>query len=636
MNLVSEGFIAVMYQNFFGFKEKPFKLVPNPAYLFLSRIHEEAFAHLTYAVSQGEGFVQITGEVGTGKTTLCRAFLENLDDNTEAAFIFNPKVDSMQLLKTINEELGLPTDADNTKGLIDTLNDYLISEKAKGRNVVLLIDEAQNLSIEVLEQIRLLSNLETTRSKLLQIILVGQPELEEMLNAPKLRQLGQRITLSCSLTPLTCSETRDYIQHRLNIASRKKGLKFPKAAVKAIYRYSKGVPRRINIACDRTLLTAYGFNKRRITASIARSAIKKLTGQPSTNLATLFEGNRGLVVFSALCLAVIVLVRHPPDLLAPQPIISSVKKGSTEIRPTAIKMPPQPVLPPEPTKESPLSEQKLAAVPVVSTDAEAVASNASESVAIPVKSPDTEPFKPMMLSEVKEPEKPVSLDVELKKQQILHVENLGDWLLAARGKISRKDAVTAALSLWKKDISIFPHLDRVEDDQTFFRMAAQHNGFECQTVRGDLELIRTLNLPTIIELLVPDGKSQGYMVIQKMVGETVTLIAANLDPILVSFATVKNFWTGMALMPWINFLSCTGEIPDHAPLDSVVTLKMMLMDIGFAGITVNTVYDEATEQAVKSIQSKNGILPDGIVGPFTKIIIYNEHGSFGIPHIRAN
>ncbi|MCK5418202.1 MAG: AAA family ATPase, partial [Desulfobacterales bacterium] len=190
-----------MYNKFFGFKEKPFKLVPNPAYFYLSKSHEEALAHLNYAMSQGDGFVEITGEVGTGKTTLCRAFLESLNGTVEAAYIFNPKLSPKQLLRTINEEFGIKSEGDNTKDLIDTLNIFLMQKKASGKKVILLIDEAQNLNRNVLEQLRLLSNLETNRDKLLQIILVGQPELSQILNSHELRQLGQRITLSYQLGP---------------------------------------------------------------------------------------------------------------------------------------------------------------------------------------------------------------------------------------------------------------------------------------------------------------------------------------------------------------------------------------------------------------------------------------------------
>ena len=250
-----------MYNKFFGFKEKPFKLVPNPAYFYLSKSHEEAMAHLNYAIAQGDGFIEITGEVGTGKTTLCRAFLESLNGTVEAAYIFNPKLGPKQLLRTINEEFGLNTEGDNTKDLIDTLNAFLMQKKAGGKKVILLIDEAQNLNRNVLEQLRLLSNLETNRDKLLQIILVGQPELSEILNSHALRQLGQRITLSYQLSPLTFTECKEYIHYRINIAAQKTAIKFDRSAYRQIYKYSKGIPRVINIVCDRALLTAFVLNQ---------------------------------------------------------------------------------------------------------------------------------------------------------------------------------------------------------------------------------------------------------------------------------------------------------------------------------------------------------------------------------------
>ena len=232
-----------MYENFFGFSEKPFKLVPNPAYLFLSKSHEEALAHLNYALAQGDGFVEITGEVGTGKTTLCRSFLENLKEDTVAAYIFNPKMEPQQLVKTINDELGIEYDTDNTKDLIDKLNAFLIRKKKQRKKVILLIDEAQNLSSDILEQLRLLSNLETSREKLLQIILVGQPELTDILNSHELRQLGQRITLRYHLSPLIHKEMVEYIRYRINIAARKAGIKFNRFAFKRSENTSLAFPR---------------------------------------------------------------------------------------------------------------------------------------------------------------------------------------------------------------------------------------------------------------------------------------------------------------------------------------------------------------------------------------------------------
>lgn len=303
-----------MYNNFFGFKERPFQLVPNPAYLFLSRSHEEAIAHLNYALSHGDGFVEITGEVGTGKTTLCRAFLDDLDKNTEVAYIFNPQLNQLELLKTINDEFGISSEADNTKDLIDTLNGFLMEKKAQKKNVILLIDEAQNLNKEVLEQLRLLSNLETNTSKLLQIILVGQPELQTMLDSYELRQLRQRITLSWYLTPLSRKETKAYIRHRVNIASKKTEDKFTQSAYDLIYKYSRGIPRLINIACDRALLTAFGDNRRKVTGGIARSAIRELKSRGGDTNRFLFRGRllTGFIVLFSLVLIAVFLYNILP------------------------------------------------------------------------------------------------------------------------------------------------------------------------------------------------------------------------------------------------------------------------------------------------------------------------------------
>lgn len=267
-----------MYKSFFGFNERPFKLVPDPTFYFLGTSHEEALAHLSFAIQQGEGFILIVGEVGTGKTTLCRKFLENLEETVETAYIFNPTLDPLDLLKNINEELGVPADEKSHRLLINRLNAYLLEQRRQGRRVVLLIDEAQSLSFEVLEQLRLLSNLETTRSKLIQIILVGQPELNNLLGSYKLRQLGQRVSVSYQLTPLSMPEMNQYINYRTSIASGKATYLFTSGALKEIYHFSKGFPRRINIACDRALLTAFTRDKKRVTQKIARIATNELRG----------------------------------------------------------------------------------------------------------------------------------------------------------------------------------------------------------------------------------------------------------------------------------------------------------------------------------------------------------------------
>jgi type II secretory pathway predicted ATPase ExeA/cell division septation protein DedD len=312
-----------MYNKFFGFKEKPFKLVPNPEYLFLSKSHEEALGHLTYAISHGDGFVEITGEVGTGKTTLCRVFLGSLDNSIEAAYIFNPKLDALQLLKVINDEFGIDSQPDNTKDLIDILNGFLIEKKAAGQKVLVLIDEAQNLSLEVLEQLRLLSNLETTQEKLLQIILVGQPELGDMLSSHQLRQLGQRITINCQLDPLTFQASMDYIRHRISRASHRAGPPFDKASYRAIYEYSRGIPRLVNIACDRVLLNAFGHNSFKITGPITKEAIKELGRKKQGHSSGWLQGSSRLVIASVIFIPLILLLLYLSNGQSPKTFVVS-------------------------------------------------------------------------------------------------------------------------------------------------------------------------------------------------------------------------------------------------------------------------------------------------------------------------
>src|SRR5580698_9289382 len=250
--------IPSMYLTFFGLNEKPFAITPDPRYLYLSERHAEALAHLLYGINEAGGFVQLTGEVGTGKTTIVRSLLAQAPKNAEIALILNPKMTAPEFLLTICEELGIgvPDSAlGSLKDLVDVLSGYLLRAHAEGRRVVLVVDEAQNLSIEVLEQVRLLTNLETNTQKLLQIILIGQPELRELLARNELRQLAQRITGRYHLDPLSREETTAYVRHRLRVAGATSEL-FSPWALREVYRLSRGVPRIINVICDRALLGA--------------------------------------------------------------------------------------------------------------------------------------------------------------------------------------------------------------------------------------------------------------------------------------------------------------------------------------------------------------------------------------------
>jgi general secretion pathway protein A len=262
-----------MYLDFHGFREKPFNLTPDPRFVFLSKTHKEAFAHLLYGIHDRVGFIGLTGEVGSGKTTVLRALLGQLDpEHHRTALIFNPCLSAPELLQNINREFGIPTSS-QTLGPLEALNQFLLLQNAEGRTVVLIIDEAQDLEAPVLEQIRLISNLETDREKLIQIILSGQPELAQILERNEMRQLSQRIVVRYHLQPMDLQDTVDYVSHRLHVAGGKDGLIFSRGALKQIYRYSKGLPRLVNAACDRALITAYSRDETRISSRIAAAGI---------------------------------------------------------------------------------------------------------------------------------------------------------------------------------------------------------------------------------------------------------------------------------------------------------------------------------------------------------------------------
>ncbi|HEY0820109.1 MAG TPA: AAA family ATPase [Rhizobacter sp.] len=284
-----------MYAKFFGLRQEPFSIAPDPRYLFMSERHREALAHLLYGLRGGGGFVLLTGEIGAGKTTVCRCFLEQIPKRCNVAYIFNPKLTVIELLRTVCEEFRIPLDtsrvhAESVKEYLDPINEFLLKTHAVGQNNVLIIDEAQNLSSEVLEQLRLLTNLETSERKLLQIILIGQPELRDMLARPELEQLAQRVIARYHLKALSEGETVQYIRHRLGVAGLSGMVPFDRAARKRIHELSRGVPRRINLLCDRSLLGAYADGRSRVSREMVDKAAAEVFGETEHPMAAAVHG----------------------------------------------------------------------------------------------------------------------------------------------------------------------------------------------------------------------------------------------------------------------------------------------------------------------------------------------------------
>ncbi|MGR3177313.1 MAG: AAA family ATPase [Candidatus Anammoxibacter sp.] len=277
-----------MYEDFFELTEKPFSLTPDPKFFYLSESHRIALEHLIYGITQREGFMLITGEVGTGKTTLCRSLIEKLDSKTKTALIVNPQAFETNILDSILTEFEIPHSNSEEDGAMDKLNNFLLQTLASGGISVLIIDEGQTISIDVMEKLRLLSNLETEKDKLLQIILLGQPELKAKLKLPNLRQLNQRISVRYELMPLDKTDTPKYIEHRLMVAGAKGGIRFSSGAISRIYKHSNGIPRLVNLIADRCMLGGYSKQTSLITTSIAKEAINSVWGEDIVSLKSPF------------------------------------------------------------------------------------------------------------------------------------------------------------------------------------------------------------------------------------------------------------------------------------------------------------------------------------------------------------
>ena len=593
-----------MYNRFFGFKERPFKLVPNTEYLYLSRIHEEVLAHLNYAVGYGEGFVEITGEVGTGKTTLCRMFLESLDENTEAAYIFNPKLDALQLLKAINDEFGIPSDTESIKTLIDRLNAFLLEKKAQGKHVILLVDEAQNLSADVLEQLRLLSNMETTTSKLLQIILVGQPELGDLLETEALRQLNQRINLSCHLVPLNASEMQEYIRHRIHIASRKPGLAFTAGAYRSIFNYSNGVPRLINIVCDRTLLNAFALGKHRITRVIVKRAIRELQGKRKRSVKPLFFRERLII---GLLVVLLILVA---GLVVGQMMLNRTRRMD----------------------DASVVHHKIeTTVPELAADVAPAAAGETtpESVAL---TPEPEPLSASAEPVSASAALPADTTASVEPAPSTPVRDLEQVLASTAAVNSRIAALTAVLRQWNVQSPLGAGPVEVTDSDTFFRLSARRSDLEVLRVTGSLTLLKKLNLPAILEFPSPDGSGSRFIALVGFADDELRMSDGD-GTFSVVPASLVGRWNGVAHIFWKNYFNYTGVIPISSPGEVILSLKVHLKAMGFPIEAMTAAYDTTTRLAVEVIQARNGLDVDGLVGPMTMIVLYNEDPSLIRPRL---
>jgi general secretion pathway protein A len=625
-----------MYNTFFGFREKPFKLVPNPEYLFLSKSHEIALAHLTYATEHGDGFVVITGEVGTGKTTLCRNYLEGLDEQTESAYIFNPKMAYEQLLGSICREFGISVQDNSAKALLEALYAYLIEKNSAHHKVVLVIDEAQGLSIENLELVRMLSNLETTRNKLLQIILVGQPELEEKLETYELRQLAQRISLNYQLTPLSFKDTQAYIRHRLGIASQQRRVDlFSTAACRLVFRFSKGIPRLINIICDRALLTAYSQNKTFISRSIMQTAMREVS-QHGHDQATIRKrwfllAGIGVGLLALLIVAIVTTFQQGTITIHDLMLAGLDYTGWNQTK-SAV------------TDGKAISEHNDIAtqspLAAADKDGQATAPTESEPPEAVVESSEPVPATAVQTATPDRPPEAAAVTETVAVESTASQTDSGADSSSAFTRLigslnsqsSRKSSATALLNMWHHAPVNIDLIPTELGDDGFFHLAASQYGLRSYTIHNDWPLVQKLNLPAIVTMRSPDSGQTVYLPLVGWRDQTLIFQdETNDSTIELTAEAIQPYVNGPVYVFWNNILGYDMDIGFGADINAVFMVKNLLRQVGYTQLNQTPTFDPLTREAVMDFQSRHQLTVDGLVGPLTKIMLLQQSGSVTLP-----
>lgn len=536
-----------MYEKFFGFAEEPFRLTPDPRYFFFSKKHEEAFSNVIYGIKERKGFIVITGEVGTGKTTLCRFILNRLDPKIKTSLIFNPNLTTIELLQTINQDFGLPGKSISKKELIDELNGFLISELSSGGNAVLIIDEGQNLPIECMEEIRMLSNLETEDKKLLQILLAGQPELNEKLKLNELRQLNQRISLRYHIDPLDQVETREYILFRLKVAGGREKIHFTNKAIERVYRYSNGIPRLINIISDKALLAAYVAEAKVITPYIVEGAKEELEGRPSLARGSgykrirlrddrnrLFTGS-GVTVILCLLLATALIWSYRPRV---QEKVEVKEEGQISIG----QSPPPAAAEPQPRPQ------------------------------------------------------PVFLPA-FDDEGIFRVRE-------AKG--SEVAAYFTLIKIWDKDFDYNGDIEQVEID-SLLNEAGLNRGF----MSLDIERLFDFNYPFIIRLKPDSTDNPYYSVVSEILDDKVVLLDPIKGRREESMADVKDLSDSEVIIFWRGIGEISLPLELDGENQAIMDLQGSLKEIGLYNGKIDGVIGPGTKRGIKSLHNMFDIEEEG-------------------------
>jgi general secretion pathway protein A len=568
-----------MYTAHFGLTEPPFSLTPNPRYLYMSERHREGLAHLLYGIRQSGGFVQLTGEVGTGKTTLCRCLLEQLPAEVDVALVLNPRLTVVEFLATLCDELHVvyPPEPASVKVLVDALHAYLLDAHARGRRTVLIIDEAQNLSAEVLEQIRLLTNLETVAEKLLQIILIGQPELTNLLAGRQLRQLAQRVTARYHLLPFSASDTVAYIRHRLRVGGRGSEL-FTWAAMRWVHRLSGGVPRLINVICDRALLGAYAHDLRRIDVATVRRAGREVRGAAPA------DGHRGRLAWTVGLAAL------------------GVAGAALAVFGTSLWI------------SLPQTDRAASAVP-------------ADRRALPVVQATSGTTRARDAAALGTPAKDPTPPAGVTPNPVPGAPRLAELLGDASAGGGDHAAFSSLSSLWGFEYRV---------PQTGLGCDAMRSaGLQCLFRSGNWNRLRRLDLPVILELIGPTGARRRATLVA--LGEDRATLAVGGKEQAFPLDEIDQVWDGSFILVWKAPPIRSRLISRGMQGTDVAWLRERLD--AFEGKTSKgagpDVYDASLEQRVVAFQKSRALTADGLVGDETLLQLTLATREPGVPSLSS-
>jgi type II secretory pathway predicted ATPase ExeA len=676
-----------MYTAFYGLREKPFALSPDPRFLYLAGSHREALAHLLYGIEQGEGFISVTGEVGTGKTTLCRTLLERLDGDTELAFLFNPSRTALELLQSICSEFGLPAEGLTRRALMSQLNHFLLEQKRAGKRVLLIIDEAQTLSDSTLEQVRLLSNLETSREKLIQILLLGQPELDRKLDMRALRQLRQRISVRWQLDPLSAQETRAYVRHRLAVAAGEPKDLFSEPALREVHRRTGGVPRLVNQLCDRALLAGYAARAAQIGPRLVRAAAREI---PDTRRRRLSEANERRLRLIA---------RPWPTLVATFALVGlSIFAGmqvgreglSRSLRAALFEVPGQ-------------SAQSASSAAGTTANLPAVAANAPRAAVAPGATVDESDAS--LLDSPDDPEGPLVTELIgylpeggrppaagpgfVASTQTLAIPArplptlpevtiaeglLGRTLVAREAEASLVASQRALLARYGRSVEDSARFatDPASLARTFRSRGLAATAFD----GGTIGLLRQLDHPFAVPLS-PDMQSDREARARKEREAAVAVARANgtVDASALEAAVreasqeaeladarwvavtgfdgdrahvsglvegrtasvpvdeLERHWLESGLIVWERFEQVPPVLRPDDDGDGVVWLQRALAELRMSDAPPSGEYDDVTSAAVGRFQQERGLVADGVAGPLTQIALYAHLDRYPVPRL---